>query len=139
MSSRQQRVMVQPIVRCLQLPNRVLRLTSPCRMSSSRTCNRYALLLPSRPSLTTLLQRQKVVIWLYDNIEMRIEGVIIVRVSMHLDALRVELQDERRRRLLHCTFLRSRDECILPHTLPMLPPCMRHMTDHASFRVSTSS
>lgn len=56
-------------------------------------------------------QRQKVVIWLYDNIDMRIEGTIIVRVSKHLDALRVELQDERRHPLLHCTFLVSRDEC----------------------------
>lgn len=29
-------------------------------------------------------------IWLYDNIDMRIEGTIIVRVSKHIDALRVE-------------------------------------------------
>ena len=49
------------------------------------------------------LQRTKVVIWLYDNIEMRIEGTIIVRIYLHLQTLRVEPQYERRQPLLHCT------------------------------------
>ena len=43
-------------------------------------------------------------IWLYDNIEMRIEGTIIVRVQMPLQALRIELQPARRRHRLHCTY-----------------------------------
>ena len=33
-------------------------------------------------------------IWLYDNIEMHIEGTIIVRVQMHLPSLRVERMNE---------------------------------------------
>jgi len=32
--------------------------------------------------LTSIIQKNKVVIWLYDNIEMRIEGKIIVRFIM---------------------------------------------------------
>lgn len=35
----------------------------------------------------SVLQKSKVVIWLYDNIEMRVEGTIIVRVQMHVRAL----------------------------------------------------
>jgi small nuclear ribonucleoprotein E len=49
-------------------------------MSFSRTFNKYDavnswVIYP----LTLLFQKTKVVIWLYDNIEMRIEGRIIVR------------------------------------------------------------
>lgn len=77
MASRQQRVMVQPIVglvwnisesRSLIFIQNVI-FKNLQQASVSNFC--------LHTSLTTL-QKTKVVIWLYDNIEMRIEGKIIV-------------------------------------------------------------
>jgi len=88
MSGRQQRVMVQPIVSLCHhsFPLQLI-------FSTYVTCQnvifknlqqvRYSLKrLRSDPQDWVLYtsQKQKVVIWLYDNIEMRIEGRIIVRV-----------------------------------------------------------
>lgn len=81
MSGRQQRVMVQPIVRTSPfIPFYSLTTIAECHLQ------KLAAGLVQSPcfdhhSLTTHVQRTKVVIWLYDNIEMRIEGRIIVRLS----------------------------------------------------------
>ena len=88
MSGRQQRVMVQPIVR--EFPSQIVQdrvhiLIPLGRMSFSKISNRYfsyCAEIASNAFIDTSIsiQRTKVVIWLYDNIDMRIEGRIIVRV-----------------------------------------------------------
>lgn len=61
-----------------------LRLTrKPFRMLFSRTFNRLVQQTTLLHPLTFTSQRTKIVVWLYDNIDMRIEGRIIVRVSNH--------------------------------------------------------
>ncbi|KNZ78162.1 putative small nuclear ribonucleoprotein E [Termitomyces sp. J132] len=61
MSGRQQRVMVQPIVKYFTVDNGTLLIIS----------------LIQNVIFKNLQQKTKISIWLYDNIEMRIEGRII--------------------------------------------------------------
>ena len=79
MSGRQQRVMVQPIVSILKIyfepysisfQNVIFKNLQ--QVQSFRVF--YSLISPSYQPF----QKSKVVVWLYDNIEMRIEGQIIV-------------------------------------------------------------
>ncbi|KAJ8091367.1 hypothetical protein PM082_015085 [Marasmius tenuissimus] len=64
MSGRQQRVMVQPI-------NVIFKNLQQVRPLTDRK------IPPIHADIAPSIQRSKVIIWLYDNIEMRIEGRII--------------------------------------------------------------
>lgn len=84
MSGRQQRVMVQPIVSFitrapLQMMTPVLAPIVECHLQepAAGASPMYAFIDCSQHA--RVIQRQKVVVWLYDNVEMRIEGRIIVR------------------------------------------------------------
>ena len=80
MSGRQQRVMVQPIVRSVYFVVTPILITHPSAECYFQKSSASALqTTPSCTLMTLSIQRTKVVIWLYDNIEMRIEGRITVR------------------------------------------------------------
>jgi hypothetical protein len=83
MSGRQQRVLVQPIVRFpFSKLIRIYLLTICIRAERDLQKPAAGLLQHANNALYDTdmhIQRTKVVIWLYDNIEMRIEGRIIVR------------------------------------------------------------
>jgi hypothetical protein len=85
MSGRQQRVMVQPIVSflCKTRYNAMLRRPLECHFQKPPTS---PFTLPSlfKSDPISGVQKTKIVIWLYDNIEMRIEGRIIVRPPLIL-------------------------------------------------------
>ena len=86
MSGRQQRVMVQPIVRSLLSLRAgewliVCSFALECHLQELATGTQATMNVTGHPSDRFCdSQRTKVVIWLYDNIEMRIEGRIIVRI-----------------------------------------------------------
>lgn len=79
MSGRQQRVMVQPIVSGLLIPSSLwpAHLSLECDIQKPSTSKGF--IFRFRCFLSRF-QKTKIVIWLYDNIEMRIEGRIIVCV-----------------------------------------------------------
>jgi hypothetical protein len=80
MSGRQQRVMVQPIVSGSPVPYFRSSLILQQNVIFKNLQQVSSVLLDSCQYSLSQFQKTKIVIWLYDNIEMRIEGRIIVRV-----------------------------------------------------------
>jgi hypothetical protein len=79
MSGRQQRVMVQPIVGGVFLcfrPSSTRPLQNVIFKNLQTVCPGYS--DSATPANFSTVQQSKISIWLYDNIEMRIEGRIIV-------------------------------------------------------------